>query len=90
MTSKDLFLQDREACKEHNAAINAQWFRKAMAFAKAEMFEQETVSAEMLKGARMLETLFMGLSEVPGEPITFNSGLQHDVDNPLPQKPESK
>jgi len=89
MTPKDLFQNNKEACKAHNAAINESWFQYSLACSKAEMFERD-VNSDMLKGARMLEEIFIGLSDFPGEPITFNTGVRHDVDNPTPEKPKTQ
>jgi len=87
MTPKELFQQDKAACNSHNATINEKWFQQALAYAKAEMFSQ-AVTKDMLQGAAKLEEIFLGLSAIPSAPITFSTGITHDVDNPLPKQPE--
>jgi len=86
MTPKELFQQNKALCNQHNAAVNEPWFQHALAYAKAEVLERE-VTAEMLKGAKLLEEVFITLSELPGDPITFSTGINHDVDVPTPKQP---
>lgn len=88
MTPKELFQTDKELWTKFNAVVSADWFKKGLAYAKAEMFENKDINGDKLEGARMFERAIIELATTPSGPISFPELLDHNVDNPSPQKPE--
>jgi len=91
MTPKEIFQKDKELTKKFNAVASADWFKKCLAFAKAEMWGQPNMNADKLAGAQLFEQLLCELATIPSEPITFtHATVDHGLDNPAPTKPETK
>ena len=90
MTSaKELFLREKELCKQLHDVTGTDWFQKCITFAKAEMLERNPTS-ENLKGMGEFVRILCSLSEEDDKSIAFVvGGLTHDIDSPTPSKPKT-
>lgn len=90
MTTKDLFLREKDARDKLAGIVSADWFAKSIAYAKAELASIPGMNSDKLEGARLFIDILCSLPNDPGEAATFTSGIQHDLDNPQPQKPKTE
>lgn len=87
--TKTAFLKDKDLTEHLAAVVNADWFTRAVAFARSEMMGDPNISTEAIRGAIRLESILRDLPTEEKEPeMTFpGPGINHELDNPtLPPK----
>jgi hypothetical protein len=81
MTSKTLFLKQKELCEQLSAVVHTDWFKQCLVFVKGELMEQGGISTEMLRGAQMFEQALLEFTDEEPDPAQFPStGIKHDLD----------
>jgi len=82
MTSKQLFLLDKDLSSALAAVVNQHWFGKCLLYVRGSMMEGN-FGAEALRGAKEFERLLLTMTDPDykaPEPLT--SGLRHSIDDP--------
>lgn len=82
MDYKTLFLKDEELAKQLAAVTHADWFRKCLAYAKAELMDRPGINTDHLMGAREFESILLTLADKETEVVLpdITSGLHHNLD----------
>lgn len=89
MTTKELFLKNKDLADKLNAVVCSDWFNEACVYARAAMLESK-VTTEQLDGARMFLDTLSTLAEYERAPQSFpTTGLHHALDK-FPKPTEKK
>lgn len=88
MNSKTLFQKDKELCGQLQAVVKADWFAKALAFAKAEMHDKGPFSSDVMLGAMMFEATLLRLPD--NEDEHGEESLPPRLQDPTYLKPKIK
>ena len=80
MNNKTLFQRDEPLCNFWLAVCKNDNFEKAMAYAMAELFD-ENMTGEELNGARKLKKKLMTIADLDDDSamLQMSSGIEHDV-----------
>lgn len=92
MGAKDSFLKRTDLVDRLSAVTASDWFKDCLAYAAADLMEQQHITTEHLAGANKFRNALLSLTieeELDDVPLP-SSGLHHKLDiNPIRQlKPE--
>lgn len=92
MTTRELFIQQKDLRDQWVAVVKQTWFLQVLAYAKAELHDSVNVTTDELRGAKMLEGILLTLGDVPDadSPIP-SSGIDYSFDKVIrkaDRKPE--
>jgi hypothetical protein len=73
--AKDHFLRDRALSDQYRAAVNSDWFARALMFVDAELLE--CCNPDDLRGARLYKLLLLSLADVDKEPFKSSKPRLH-------------
>lgn len=86
--AKDSFLKRTDLVDHLSAVTSADWFKDCLAYAAADLMEQQHITTEHLAGANKFRTALLSLAveeELEDEPLP-RSGLHHKLEiNPIRQ-----
>jgi len=89
MTSKDLFLVNKELSSQLAAVANSTWFGQCLLYVRGTIMEGN-ITSEELSGAKKFEKALMTLADsqyVAPEPLRCK--LNHAIDNPRVAQPKA-
>ena len=78
---KQLLQADKDLRGQLAAVVNADWFKTALCYVRAEFLNLPNVTPDMQLGMKAYEGLLLSMTDAPlPPPAQISSGLRHDLD----------